>query len=188
VNQGFFCKIWTVPERLPPIGQWSIFCYKSILKGEILGYMFFFKNCIWATEFFSMKPNWLLRFHGYHTFAYYLNFHPTILAITKLCLFNYYNDTNLPWGIEPQPHRVLPTTTRECNKGVLHPYIAQPWNPPPNFQTAKPNAQTKSARLLTYTILQTEQKPPKPKIKSTIQPNISLSPLSIMQLHHHMGS
>jgi hypothetical protein len=33
-----------VPERLPPIGHWSIFCYKEILKGEILGYMFFFEK------------------------------------------------------------------------------------------------------------------------------------------------
>jgi len=99
----------------------------------------FFKNCIWATEFFSMKPNWLLRFHGYHTFADYLNFHPTILAITKLCLFNYYNDTNLPWGIEPQPQRVLPTTTRECNKRVLHLYIAQPPEIPlPTFKQPSP--------------------------------------------------
>jgi hypothetical protein len=88
--------------------------------------MFNKKNSIWAIDFFSMIPNWLLRFRGYHTFADYLNFHSTILAITKLCLFNYSNDTNLPWGIEPQPQRVLPTTTRECKKGVLHPHIAQP--------------------------------------------------------------
>ncbi len=134
-----------------------------------------------------MKPNWLRRFHGYHTFADYLNFHSIILMLTKLCLFNYYNDTNFPWELNPNHIGSCPPQQGKCNKGVLHPRIAQLWNPPPNFQAAKPNAQTKLTRLLTYTILQLEHKPPKPKIKSRIQPDISLS-LLVTSFHNTIAS
>jgi hypothetical protein len=177
-TRGFFFKIWTVPERLPPIGQWSIFCYKSILKGEILGYMFFLKIACGQMNFFSIKPNWLLRFHGYQTFADYLNFHSIILVITKLCLFNYYSDTNFPWAIEPRPQRVLPTTTRGCNKGVLHPLIAL-HNLEIPLLTSKPNQ---------HDCWHTQFYNQNRNLQSTIQLDISLSPPSIMQLHHHMGN
>jgi hypothetical protein len=129
-----------------------------------------------------MKPNWQLRFHVYHIFGDYLNFHSAILAIAKLYLSIYYNETNLLRGNWTLTTKGL----AHLNKGVSHPHIAQPWNPPPNFQTTNPNIQTKLARFLTYTIMQPKQKPPKLEIKFTIEPNISLSLPSIMRLHHHM--
>jgi len=38
-DQGFFFKIWTMPQRLLSIGQWNIFFYKLILKGKISNYI-----------------------------------------------------------------------------------------------------------------------------------------------------
>ncbi len=63
--------------------------------------------------FLSMKPNWLLRFHRYHTFGDYLNSHSAILVIANLCLSSYCNETNLPWGNWTWSQRVLPIATRE---------------------------------------------------------------------------
>jgi hypothetical protein len=129
-----------------------------------------------------MKPNWLLRFHGYHTFANYLNFHSTNLAIIKLCLFNYYNDTISLGELNPDHKRSCPLQQRSlapthCTT-LKSPYQLS------NSHLPKP----KLGRLLTYTIVQLEQKPWKPKIKSTIQLDISLSTPPIMQLHLHMGN
>jgi hypothetical protein len=80
------------------MGQWSIFCYKYILKGKKLAHMFLKKIAFGQLIFFQMKPNWLLRFHVYHTFGDYLYSHEAILVIAKLCLSIYFNETNLPMG------------------------------------------------------------------------------------------
>jgi hypothetical protein len=63
--------------------------------------MFLKKIAFGQLIFFQMKPNWQLRFHVYHIFGHYLNFHSAILAIAKLCLSVYCDETNLPGGIEP---------------------------------------------------------------------------------------
>ncbi len=52
-----------VPKWLPSIGQYSVFCYKIILKGEMSGYNLSFLNNILANGLFSMKPTiWLFCF------------------------------------------------------------------------------------------------------------------------------
>jgi hypothetical protein len=101
--------------------------------------------------FFSMNPNWLFRFHDYHTFGDYLNSHLTILAMVKLCLSNYCNVTNLLWGNRTSITKGL----AHHSKGVMHPHNLEIPSPP-NFQTTKPNTWTKLVRLLTYIILQLE--------------------------------
>jgi hypothetical protein len=62
--------------------------------------MFKKKEAFGQLMFFQMKPNWPLRFHVYHIFGEYLNFHSAILAIAKLCLPIYCNETNLLGGGE----------------------------------------------------------------------------------------
>jgi hypothetical protein len=54
-DHGFFFKIWTMPQRLPLIGQWSIFFYKLILNGEISDYILYKKKNLEQIFFFSMK-------------------------------------------------------------------------------------------------------------------------------------
>jgi hypothetical protein len=83
-----------------------------------------------------MKPIWLLCFHNYHTFGDYLILCFAILVIVHLkdVMVMTMKQSSLG-GIEPQPQRVQPTTTRES-------CIPQQLQSPPNFQLANPNIKT----------------------------------------------